>query len=409
MRTILHVLINDEVADIKDQDPSVYSFFSDLKRPFLQVKNASQFEHLLSSLEDSLSIAIWVHPNASLKKSENVDTPGEAAMTALALDGIDFNVISRYPDDVSKDLLSALNKKAIKLGSLYNEIKEVKTLNVGEIKAIFSKKKNQQDFQDERFDYALIAAQYNDEFEKIIEVFNLSKHPTLKLGGNKNVYVGSIGTLVKKNIVALYQSETGRTDASTLTTEIIKEYNPRYVFMTGVCGGDANLSLGSVVIAKFIFTFDKGKITDQGFFRELEIVKINEETVRQIKEENEKNLSQLKSILIGNKTHSSKYKQFNFQDLQSIIDPVACSAAIIDKANYFSEVIKTIDRKASAVEMESYGFARAAESTNSGNTKCVLIKSVMDNTVNKNDDAKEFASLTSAIYLKCVLENNTIS
>jgi len=39
----------------------------------------------------------------------------------------------------------------------------------------------------------------------------------------------------------------------------------------------------------------------------------------------------------------------------------------------------------------------------------IIIKSVMDNTVNKDDMAKSFASYTSALYLKCLLENGTIA
>jgi nucleoside phosphorylase len=403
MNNIFHILINDESVGNDSNDPSVFSFFDDLKRPFIQIKNAKQFDYLINALHDSTEVAIWIHPNASLKKSVNVDTPGEASMTALALDEVDFNVISRYPDDVSKELLTDLEKNAIKLGSLYKEIKNAKTTTIGKLKAksINSPTKN------DEFDFAIITALYDDEFQSVSEIFGLVKHESLKLG-DKNIYTGALRAFPNRKIIAVYQSEIGRTDASSIVTDVIKEFGPKYIFMTGVCGGDKDIPLGSIVVAKFVFTFDKGKITDKGFFRELEFVKIHEGSLRQIRESSDKILKEVKAKLISDTIISERFKEFNFQGLKAIIDPVACSSAIIDKENYFEEVIKTIDRKATAVEMESYGIARGAETTNSGKTRSIIIKAVMDNTTGKNDKAKSFASYTSALYLKCLLENGTI-
>lgn len=403
MNNILHILINYESVGNNSSDPSVFSFFDDLKRPFVQIKNANQYDYLIHALPDSTEVAIWVHPNASLKKSSNVDTPGEASMSALALDEVDFNVISRYPDDVSKDLLLDIDKSAIKLGSLYKEIKNAKTTTIGKLKA----KSINSSSKEGEVDFAIITALYDDEFESVRDVFNLVKHENLKLG-DKNIYLGALEAFPNKRIIAVYQSEVGRTDASSIVTDVIKEFNPRYIFMTGVCGGDADIPLGSIVVAKFVFTFDKGKITDKGFFRELEFVKIHEGSLRHIRESNDKTLMDVKKKLISDKISSERFREFNFQELKAIIDPMACSSAVIDKVNYFAEVIKTIDRKATAVEMESYGIARGAETTNSGRTRSIIIKSVMDNTTGKNDKAKSFASHTSALYLKCLLENGTI-
>jgi nucleoside phosphorylase len=404
MNNILHILINDESVGNESNDPSVFSFFDDLKRPFVQIKNAKQFDYLIDALPDTTEVAIWVHPNASLKKSSNVDTPGEASMSALALDEVDFNVISRYPDDVSKELLSDIEKNAIKLGSLYKEIKNAKKTTIGKLKSNSTRSSSPKSSE---IDFAIITALYDDEFQCVSDIFKLVKHEDFKLG-DKNIYFGTLEAFPDKKIIAVYQSEVGRTDASSIVTDMIKEFNPRFIFMTGVCGGDSDIPLGSIVVAKFVFTFDKGKITDKGFFRELEFVKIHEGSLRQIRESNDKTLKEVKTKLISNEIISERYKEFNFQELKAIIDPVACSSAVINKENYFAEVIKTIDRKATAVEMESYGIARGAETTNSGKTRSIIIKSVMDNTTGKNDKAKSFASYTSALYLKCLLENGTI-
>jgi nucleoside phosphorylase/ActR/RegA family two-component response regulator len=253
-----------------------------------------------------------------------------------------------------------------------------------------------------KVDFAIVTALYDDEFESVLEVFDLSPDKKYQLGG-KNIFSGKLESFPEKKIIATYQSEVGKTDASNLVTDIIKEFNPRYIFMTGVCGGNDQTSFGDVIIAKFVFTFDKGKITDSGFLREIELVKINESILRKIRENNKKTLVIVKER-IKKTIKSDILNHFDLEKLKAIIDPMACSSAVIDKENYFKEVISSIERKATAVEMESYGFARAAETTNYGLTQSAIIKSVMDNTSKKNDKAKSYASYTSAIYLKSLLE-----
>ena len=253
-------------------------------------------------------------------------------------------------------------------------------------------------------DYAIISALYEDEFENLIRVFELNKNQRIKLG-DKEVFSNQISTRNKsKNVIAIYQSNVGRVDAGTLTTELIKEFHPKYIIMCGVCGGEERTNLGDVIIAKFVFTFDKGKFSDKGFFRELEFVKTDDSLLRIIRENKVEILKNLKKTHLDNEEYFEKHKQFNTNNIEAIIDPMACSPAVIDKENYFNEVIKMVDRKATAVEMESYGVARAAEISNSGKTRSLIIKSVMDNTVKKDDRAKSYASYTSALFARSLIE-----
>ncbi len=252
-------------------------------------------------------------------------------------------------------------------------------------------------------DYAIVTAMFPDEFESVVRVFNLDISEGLKLGA-KNVFAGRLNADPASRVVAIYQTDVGRTDSSSLVTDIIREFNPRYVFMTGVCGGNQSVNLGDVVVAKFVFTFDKGKVTDIGFLREIELVKTHEGSLRKIIERNKEVLSHVIAQLQIDEYAKATFDSFEFESLNSHIDPMACSSAVINRSNYFSEVIQAIERKATAVEMESYGFARACESTNHGESIGIIIKSVMDNTVSKDDNAKEYASYSSALYLKKLLE-----
>ena len=47
------------------------------------------------------------------------------------------------------------------------------------------------------------------------------------------------------------------------------------------------------------------------------------------------------------------------------------------------------DRKTLGLEMEGYGINRVWQITNNGNTKALIIKSLMNKTSEKNDDVKK--------------------
>jgi nucleoside phosphorylase len=81
---------------------------------------------------------------------------------------------------------------------------------------------------------------------------------------------------------------------------------------------------------------------------------------------------------------------------------------VINKEGYFENRIKTINRKTAAVEMESYGVARACDFANDGQTIPIIFKSVMDNTHKKEDKAKRFAAYTSAQLLKQLFDKGII-
>jgi nucleoside phosphorylase len=86
---------------------------------------------------------------------------------------------------------------------------------------------------------------------------------------------------------------------------------------------------------------------------------------------------------------------------------------VINKKGYFEDVIKKIDRNVAAVEMESYGVARACSIANKGRTIPIIFKSVMDHTFKKDDtqgtiNVKKFAAYTSAQFMKHLFEMKII-
>jgi nucleoside phosphorylase len=386
MENILHILINDESVGNNTTEPSVFSYFNDLQKPFIQVKNANQFDYLISTLPESTNVAIWIHPNASLKKDENVDTPGEASMSALALKEIDFTVISRYPDDVSKELLAEIKKIPIKLGSIYKEIKNGKTITVGSIKRKGKIGSIPVIPNYENIDVAIIAALYEDEFtslkEFIEDAIPVPGFETMKIVKLKNS---------EKKILFDFQTKMGMVEATYLSTQILSRFSPKYIIMVGVCGGRASkgINLLDILIPNKVFDYQTGKYENGEFKPYLRACNIN----------NKKALDAADNILklmeeYVNAPLKSKCKKINIRSRT-----LACGNVVVKTDGYLEDVISNLDEETEGVEMESFGVVRTTELLEDKRVTPIIIKSVMDFTEkSKNDKDKITAAYFSACF-----------
>lgn len=292
-----------------------------------------------------------------------------------------------YPDLVRHEFKNVNSKDFVDSLPVYKISDVIRTESFNSEEFLFSTKNN----------IAILNALYIDEFEQIIDVFKL------KPLGIEGLNVHHVET-EKYNIYAAYQNSSGNNDASSISTKLIQTYKPKYIFMTGVCGSP-ELPFGSIVISKFIFNIGKGKYKNGEFFKELEVCKMSPRVLQKIQPLSEKVLDKVKSTLITNSTYKMLYKSFSVQDLKAVIEPTACSNVVVADENYYKTVIENIDRKTASVEMEGFGVMTATELNDEYNTKAIIIKAVMDHADStKNNDAKKFASLTSALFLKYLLE-----
>jgi len=209
-------------------------------------------------------------------------------------------------------------------------------------------------------------------------------------------------------------------DSAIIATQMLEFFRPDYLIMTGVCGGSADYAFGDVIIASPIFAFQKGKVSDilqEDDKKEkvrLELYNENNEIVdydhlydkdgNQIAISVEKftpdndaacELSisitdalhpKLENITEKINTEIKRTHMFaNEKRIKVEIAPMACSTMVINKEGYFEDTIKSINRKTAAVEMESFGVARACRFANGGKTNFLIFKSVMDHTAHKAD------------------------
>lgn len=283
------------------------------------------------------------------------------------------------------------------------------------------------------YPYAIFTALY-DEFEPLNSFIDWDESKKIDTG--TTIYkVGKIKN-TKKEIVGTWARKTGMIDAAIIVTEMIYLFKPKFVIMPGVCGGEIKTNFRDIIVATDIFLLGKGKIKDVSeidsntqrnhkielfydgnSFNKNMLTDKNGKTVDLIiekyeKENNSEDSSSDVEYLIRPK-HIEILTELNkfYTDQEKInlhFEPMACSLSVIDKEDYFECNIKSIDRKIKAVEMESYGVARAVRLANGGKTKYIICKSVMDKTSKKVDGYKKPAANISAHFVKYILENNII-
>lgn len=296
-------------------------------------------------------------------------------------------------------------------------------------------------------EYAIITALYDDEFQEIRKIFDFPESEEIRIG-DKTYYVGWLKSDRSIKVVAGIPFNTGMVDASIMATQMIEIFRPKYILMSGVCGGfidDCNL--GDIVIARNVFTFQKGKLSDiktknsEGKFVNIDLYDESKKLIDynklydgdgnqiSISIENFKREDDSVITIDHFKDSFDKYKNEILDDLNRKIkddlpielpysinlhyEPMACSTMVVNKEGFFEDTLKVIDRKTIAVEMESYGVARACRYANEGKTKPVIFKSVMDFTYNKSDSDgrinwKKFAAYTSAQFMNFLLEKRII-
>jgi len=244
-------------------------------------------------------------------------------------------------------------------------------------------------------DYAIITALEDDEMEKVLPMIISEGEVD---DSNNYIEYGYLKDKPNKKVVYASQHNTGMVDASILASELIIRFSPKFLIMVGVLGGKPiDTNIGDVIIANKVFEIDRGKLTDLGFKKEASVATLKSKEILKI---NRKKVDIENFINLRDDTRKSR--------IQLHFGPIACVNQVIDVEDFFQENISSIDRKAIALEMESFAVIRACELLNNGKTTPLIIKSVMDNTQEKTDEGKTYAAWTSAKTLEFILLNDII-
>lgn len=224
---------------------------------------------------------------------------------------------------------------------------------------------------------------------------------------NYTVFRGYISTKNGQNIkfVAARQERMGMVDSSYLASTLISRFEISHLFMIGVCGGrpKSDVNIGDIIIPKESVAYQNGKLTDSGFapdtgtalsnssMQQHLTVDYNIKTLRELYDEFDKLYKDAKGISLGVTLPKVKY------------DEMACGDIIVDKKSFIDRIAKrTSKRKLCSVDMESYSILRACNLF-PFRIYTTVIKSVMDNSSDKNDIYKPYAAFMSAGFLYRIL------
>ncbi len=237
--------------------------------------------------------------------------------------------------------------------------------------------------------YAVITALYKDEFEELHKVFDFPEEKQIRTD-RKIFYRGYLKTDKDIEVVAAVPNSTGMLDSSIVATLLMEFFRPEYLLMSGVCGASSDFSFGDIIVAKQIFTFQKGKVSDvkrkneSGEFVKIDLFDSNKEIVdynhlfdndgNQVSISIEKfeiehdTIIQLDTVIedsinpklnsIKNKINETINRESFFagkKEIRVSLEPMASSTMVINKEGYFEDTIKSVHRRTAAVEMESYG------------------------------------------------------
>lgn len=213
------------------------------------------------------------------------------------------------------------------------------------------------------------------------------------------------------SVISVFMNQMAGVSAATLTTKVIYNFAPRYVFMTGIAAGvdPSEICYGDILVCSEIWDGASGKIrTDKDGFRKFEpdyrpLALDNE--LKNICTQMQADQNLLNEIEQGYPTNNGKPNT----RLRVHIGPMASVPAVTARKEEI-DMIKDHARKLIGIEMESYGlFFAVANCINPRPKFCASFKAVSDFAdVEKADDYQEYASYTSASFLKHLIEEKLV-
>ena len=176
-------------------------------------------------------------------------------------------------------------------------------------------------------------------------------------------------------------NKMGSVPMALATADAIRRTKAAHVVLVGITAGipKDGLCVGDVVIPSEIFYYESGKVTQEGFVSNYESVPCDSGIQREAQ------------VILGDDT------PFAFK-IHATKCVMACGEKVIANTEERQRLIRTLSRQLLAVEMESYGLARAATNYHRRPT---VIKGVSDTgDEDKKDDDQRTSALNAAEVLR---------
>jgi nucleoside phosphorylase len=267
----------------------------------------------------------------------------------------------------------------------------------------------------EPLDFAILTALYDDEFMVYQTACDLQGTTGLlnaKKAKFKEQKPLTYGPDYEGTFLVSHQELMGLVDAAVNTAQLISIAEPKFMLMSGVCGGRlGEVNLYDVIIPTIVHDYATGKFKAGKF----ESLGNKAETAKKL----HKFLDRKKQHIIHNMQaliDPARSKLLN-EKFKIVIDEFACgpwvvkTEGVMEKitfdhegdapkmANYDELPIKNISTNIKGLEMESYSLLRAGELIQKPMHFTVVAKAVMDFTNENKNDGPHGQVKTDAAYV----------
>lgn len=249
-----------------------------------------------------------------------------------------------------------------------------------------------------KYDLAIICALDSPELEAVKELsnnWNRVNLPNTSIPFYKTIFDFGEKQL---NVLAVSIDKMGMVATSVLATQVIENFRPRYLAMTGIAAGIKDeVSLGDILVVNPSWDFGAGKIKVDDDGNQLFEIDPRQEPIDSDINLNVLELSKDSSFFNKLRAEWKASKITNVLTVHS--GPVASGAAVIADGE-ITKKIKLQSRKIIGIEMEAYGIIYAAKHATKPKPEPLVIKSVCDFAdKEKNDGFQSYAAYTSAQFL----------
>ena len=261
------------------------------------------------------------------------------------------------------------------------------------------------------YDVAIITALQKIESEQLKRVFG-GKWEALEVEGDDTTTYYTLEMKVNSGetirVVTAFQQLMASTACAMLTTKIIGNFHPRYLFMTGIAAAvkEEGVGYGDVLVATEVWNAANGKIKEKDEENHLFMPDYRHEVLDAGFENIITKLMDEKQLLYDiSEAFPSEAGKPNTR-LQIHKGPMASVPAVI-ACKKVVEDMKAHDRNLLGIEMESYGlFYASAKGFKPHPVYTASLKSVSDyGTKEKCDKYQEYAAYTSSAVLKHIILN----
>lgn len=183
----------------------------------------------------------------------------------------------------------------------------------------------------------------------------------------------------------------GLVDAAIATSKILANFSPKVMFMSGICGGSSDTTMGQLLITDFCWEYQSGKWIEDGFQSDAYQEGISESLKTELSIFFKNNLNILQELErdIGDLERPSKLAQ----PVMAIFS--SGSAVVASKKQM--EKIKDQHRKVKGIDMEIFAFHRCMNLAGDGiqSFSCKVVVDKADES--KNDHLHSYGCALSAI------------